>query len=111
MSKDSISIKEYLDKYPEAKTKPIKKDWYVRIPRNWWRNELGELDCVQKCLLIDLMTYADKTGKCWPAIRRIAKDLGIDKNTVMKHTRLLAKKGFIKMEKSQKNYKWYYKLV
>lgn len=49
---------------------------------------------------VDLLTYADKVGKCFPGVAKIAKDLGITERNVQKHLANLESEGWIK-----KNYR------
>lgn len=49
-------------------------------------------------IFLYLERRADKDGKCFPSIRRIASDLSVSTRTVQKAIRELEKNGFVKVE-------------
>ncbi len=59
----------------------------------------------------DLLTYADKFGKCYPAVETIAKDTGISSRNVQKHLANLEKDGWIEKHfriNTSTNYQLYF---
>ena len=59
----------------------------------------------------DLLTYADKFGKCYPSVETIAKDTGISSRNVQKHLANLEKEGWIEKHfrtNTSTNYQLYF---
>lgn len=95
---------------PEKEPELEKKTFWIRISKKWWHKELKDLNPIERCLLIELILYKNKEGMAWPSLRRLARELNISVNTARSHLPVLEKKGFIKMERSKTNQKWYYKV-
>ena len=59
----------------------------------------------EKLVAWALQEYADKQGKCFPSLQRIADDIGISKSTVIRSLKVLEQKGFLKRQyrKDQSN--------
>lgn len=104
--------KEDIPRKEEILKKDI-KSFYVRIPKKWWLERLEDLNPAEKCILVNLMLYANREGYCYPSLRKISADLKITKDTTRKYLRTLEKKGHIKIIITKKGYwnKWTYKLV
>ena len=77
----------------------IKRDYWIRVPKKWWRNDLKGLTPLERCVLIDLKLYANEEGKCFPSMLTIAKDLEIARNSVLKGIHGLVRKEWVKIEK------------
>jgi DNA-binding transcriptional MocR family regulator len=45
--------------------------------------------------LQNLIAFADRTGKCWPSVRTLAKATGTPRSTVSRHLAQLAQEGVI----------------
>lgn len=59
-------------------------------------SEKGKLDCYDIAVYYAIFKHKNqKTGKCYPSIRRLAKILHIDTKTVMKHVKRLKECGII----------------
>lgn len=90
--------------------KPKQKDWWVKIPKRFWFQDLKGLNPIERCLLVSLRLYRNPQGLAYASFRRMANDLGISKDTARKHILALATRGFFKMERSKTNQKWYYRV-
>lgn len=55
----------------------------------------------EKLILFHLTLYANKFGKAWPSVRRIARELEINKDTVVLGIKSLEEKKLIKRVKGQ----------
>ena len=75
-----------------------KKIYGLKISKRWWFKELLTLSPTEKVIYVGLRLYADKTGHCWPSMRKLAKDLGLRKNTIQKSIQSLKEKGFLRIE-------------
>jgi len=102
---------------PDGSVRIIKKEkdkkiFWVRIPKNWWRETLEGLTPHERCILITLRLYANREGYCYPSLRTISSDLKISINTTRKYLKDLEKKGHIKIIITKKGYwnKWTYRL-
>lgn len=62
------------------------------------KNTLYGLSSTEKLVYINLKLYTDREGHCWPSERLLAKDLGMDKNTISRNIRKLSERGFIRIE-------------
>jgi hypothetical protein len=73
------------------------KNGFVMINNNfldYWSGIIGPGPSV---LYMDLLSYCyGKKTHAWPSVRRLAKDLGITKNSVRKYREVLIKFGLIK---------------
>lgn len=58
----------------------------------------GELPHRAKLVYIYLYDRRDSTGKSWPSVKRIAKDLSISEKTVRRAVQDLVKAGLIRKE-------------
>jgi len=90
--------------------KADEKNWWIRIPKNWWRVALKGLTPHERCILITLRLYANREGYCYPSLRTISSDLNISINTTRKYLKDLEKKKYIKIIATKKGYwnKWTY---
>jgi len=50
-----------------------------------------------------LLVYAFKTGKAWPSVETIAKDLRCSRRSVSRHLQQLEAKGYIAISRSMKD--------
>lgn len=91
---------EKLNKWLKRKSADENKKiiYGLKISKRKWFSELLSLSPTEKVIYVGLQLYADKTGHCWPSMRKLAKDLGLTKNTIQKHIQTLGKKGFLKIE-------------
>ena len=117
-----ISASEKLNKwYREQERKAqnnnlekIRKIPYgITISKKRWFNDLYDLEPTEKDIYVGLCLYKDQEGHCWPAMRTLATDLNLDKNTIQKYIHNLEKKGFIKIDdkKGQKGKRFEYWLL
>ncbi len=92
--------REKLNKFFKRKTKDEykKKIYGLKISKRWWFKELLSITPTEKVIYVGLRLYADKTGHCWPSMRKLAKDLGLRKNTIQKSIQSLKEKGFLRIE-------------
>lgn len=72
-----------------------RKSWTIRISRDVWLNHMTGLSPVERCVLVTLKFYAGKFDRCWPGVRRLAKDLEMSTNTVLGAIRGLEGKKLI----------------
>ena len=76
-----------------------KKEWWVRVPKKWWLNDLEKLSPAERCVLITLKIHDNKKFGCFPSIRTLAKELHVSQNTILKAIKKLRRKGFFKIVK------------
>lgn len=57
--------------------------------------ELEELCSTEKLLLLSLARRAGEAHECWPSVRRICSDTGLDRKSVISHRQNLISKGLI----------------
>jgi|SRR5215831_5562036 len=72
-----------------------------------WAYEQNITDSqITTAILANLCFRANDNGVCWPALRRIAKDLKTDPATVCKHVAKLKQLGLITVEKCKNGNGW-----
>lgn len=54
-----------------------------------------KLTSFQKVILLALANRASINGICWPSIRKLEEDTGINRKTIIKHRKALVEKGLI----------------
>ena len=84
-----------------------KKDWWIRVPKKWWLNDLKNLSPAERCVLITLKVHDNKKFGCFPSIRTLAKELHVSQNTILKAIGKLKKKGFFKVVKRRGRFNSY----
>jgi len=77
----------------KSSNKKPSKDFWVRIPQAWWRNDLKELNPTARAILISWKIIGIKYPK--PSERFIARELHISRNSVAKYVKELRKTGHI----------------
>jgi predicted ArsR family transcriptional regulator len=60
-----------------------------------WRQDCRK---ATKLLLLILADHADREGKCWPSVARLAEYCGITDRNVRKHMVVLVKKGLVEVQ-------------
>jgi len=87
--KDGKEVAVWID---EQKSKIAqRKDYWIRIPQKWWRNELLGIRPIERCLLISLRLWGAKK----PSKSQLARELGITRWAVRKGLERLRKMGVI----------------
>lgn len=84
-----------------------KKDWWVRIPKGWWFNDLKNLNPSERAVLITLKLYADQDGNAYPSLRTMAKNLNCNPHTVLKAVNGLVKKEYLEVVKRRGRFNSY----
>lgn len=94
---------EKLNKWLKRKSKDEykKKIYGLKISKKKLFKQLLTLSLTEKVIWFGLRLYADKTGHCWPSMRRLAKDLGLHKDTIQRNIKSLKEKGYLKIEIKQ----------
>jgi DNA-binding MarR family transcriptional regulator len=80
--------------------------WYGCSKRRWIQGWQG-LTPTQRSIMVSLWLYAGKEGVCWPSMRQLAGELGLDKSTILENIKILKQKSFFKIE-NQKGQKGKY---
>ena len=68
---------------------------FMIVPRDLWRDKTLSLSA--KAVYVDLLSYSNKIGECFPSRKRIAADLGISRSTIERALKELAISGWIKI--------------
>lgn len=80
---------------------PIKKtNWWIRVPKKWWLEDLEKLSPAERCVLITLKIHDNKRYGCFPSTRTMARELHVCQRTILKAVKKLKKKGFVKITKT-----------
>jgi|HubBroStandDraft_6_1064221.scaffolds.fasta_scaffold03971_8 GntR family transcriptional regulator len=66
---------------------------YARVPQAVWQDP--RLSYAEFKTLVCLIGYANKDGRCWPAIATIAQELGRARSTVSGHLEALIGHGYL----------------
>jgi len=77
---------------PQEKKKP-----FLSIPRNYWIEELKDLNLEERGIYSIIIAHAIRKPNCWPSILQIAKIGNCDYNTAKKYYNSLIKKGIVKV--------------
>ena len=64
-----------------------------------------KLKPMAKYVLIGLLRYADKQGRCWPSIPAIATDTGVNEKTVRRQIQELKQMGILRVRHRRRNEK------
>ena len=100
------------------------KDWreFMKVDKTWrwtglskrkWIEDWAGLNPSQRSTMVSLWLYAGKKAVCWASMRRLARELGLARNTILNNIKVLEKGGFIRVEKAwgkKGNYHRYYLL-
>jgi predicted transcriptional regulator len=65
------------------------------VPRDLWRAK--ELSISAKAVYVDLLSYSNKEGECFPGITTIANDLYMSRRTVERAIKSLVTSGWLKI--------------
>jgi DNA-binding transcriptional MocR family regulator len=68
---------------------------YVPVNFELYRSVSAHLRWTLQCLI----GFADKTGRCFPSVRKLAEVTGISKSTVSRHLQQLARSALISRER------------
>lgn len=90
--------REQLDKWKKEQVSDKKRSYGINISKQKWFKALSGLSSAEKDIYVSIWLYADKEGYCWPSMRQLAEDLGLDKNTIQKHISTLKEKRFLKIK-------------
>lgn len=74
-----------------------KKSYGFVITKKKLFKDLYGLDPHEKVLFLALRLYADPRGHCYPSMRTLAEDLGLNKKTIQKYIQSLKRKEFLKI--------------
>jgi|AntAceMinimDraft_8_1070364.scaffolds.fasta_scaffold78096_3 hypothetical protein len=77
------------------------RTWWTRISTNLWRELMKDLKPIQRSIYVSLKLYASNEGYCYPSNRLLAKELNVDKDTILENIKILEKKGWIKIIKTK----------
>jgi len=86
--------KKATDQKPAGKTKP--DSWKIHLSEKQWREEMKKLNPVQRCILIDFNFYARTDPDAFPAIGKLAKNIGASPSSIKRHLPGLVKKGIVR---------------
>lgn len=103
--KGSAALAEWIQKKGEAS--PRKKDWWIRIPKKWWFNDMEKLNPSERCVLITLKLYANVENLAYPSLRTMARNLSCSVNTIRAGVKGLEKKGYIEIVKTRGRFNSY----
>lgn len=84
-----------------------KRDWWIRVPKKWWLNDLEKLSPAERCVLITLKIHDNKKFGCFPSTRLMARELHVSQPTILKAIKKLKKKGFLKVVKTSGRFNSY----
>lgn len=76
-----------------------KKDWWIKIQKKWWLNDLKNLSPAERCVLITLKIHDNKKFGCFPSVRTMAQELHVSQTLILRAIKKLKKKGYFKIVK------------
>ncbi len=82
---------KYKPIFTEKGVRIVKEDYYIKIPQKWWRIALKGLKPIERCLLISLRVW----GAIRPSKSKLARELGVSRNSVVKYLKKLREKGYL----------------
>ena len=116
ISKDKEGKEHYIlipEKEKEKEEiKPIKKEWWVRIPHgSAFRSATKGLEPSEKWVLVVLMSYRGKEGLICPSLRTLADDTGFSLRWIEEIIKELKKKKYIGIVKEKGKFNTYQILI
>lgn len=78
----------------------IDNTWRFQISKRRWFEEWKELTPTQRSIMLSLWLYAGKKRVCWASMRRLAGELKVERNTILRNIKVLKKKRYFKIEKT-----------
>jgi DNA-binding MarR family transcriptional regulator len=92
----------------------VDKTWrWTGLSKRRWIESWKELTPTQRSIMVSLWLYGGAAAVCWASMRRLAGELGLDKNTISENIKILKQKSFLKIEgqKGQKGKYYRYTLL
>jgi predicted transcriptional regulator len=82
-----------------------KKPWFTPV---WpWVSRLKGLRPIDKVLIILLLDCAREKTYCQPYLKELARDLEVDRQTIIKSLKVLSSRNLIHIEKRKGGGSWY----
>lgn len=76
----------------------------MRFDKFLWQKAIvscgDDIESSTKLLLLTLSTYMNKNGRCWPSIKTLAKNMLMQKRTVLRHIEVATKQGWLNISKN-----------
>lgn len=99
--KGAAALAKWEKEVRERTAGPRKKSqWWIRVPKKWWIEDLKNLNPAERCVLITLKIHDNPKYGCFPSTRTMAQELNLNQLTVLRTIKKLQKKGFLKIVKA-----------
>jgi DNA-binding MarR family transcriptional regulator len=83
------------DIYRHAPARPP----FFRLTKKRWFGEWVALSATERNIMVSLWLYSNRQGQCYPSLRTLARQIGVDYTTTQRNMKNLEKEGFIQISR------------